>query len=75
MAVTKEDQKTQLVLKVVTGTATNGKAITKSHSFSAVNPAVSDTDMYNVGVALGQLQTHNVQTIQRIDKANLYEEA
>lgn len=63
------------MILVPTGTATNGKAITKSHSFSAVNPAVSDTDMYNVGAALGSLQTHDVQTIQRIDKANLYEEA
>jgi len=72
MAAKKEEQKTQLVLHVITGTGTSGKPITKARTFSAVNPATSDDDMLTIGAALGDLQANPVSTIQRIDKANLY---
>lgn len=72
MAAKKEEQKTQLVLHVITGTGSSGKAITKARTFSAVNPAISDDDMLDIGAALGNLQSHALSTIQRIDKANLY---
>ena len=75
MAAKKETQNTKLVLKVVTGTATSGKAITASRTFSAVNPAVSDDDLLAVGAALGDLQSHAISTISRVDTATLVNEA
>ena len=71
MAAKKETQSTKLVLKVVTGTSSSGKAITSSRTFSAVNPAATDDDMLDVGAALGALQAHDVQTISRVDTATL----
>jgi len=75
MAAKKETQNTKLVLKVVTGTATSGKAITASRTFSQVNPAVSDDDLLTVGAALADLQSHAISTISRVDTATLVNEA
>lgn len=75
MAAKKETQSSKLVLSVVTGTGTNGKDITATRTFSAVNPAVSDDDLYTVGVALGKLQSHAVGAVKRIDTATLVAEA
>ena len=73
MAAGKEEQATKLVLKVITGTATSGKAITSNHSYAMVNPSVTDDDMLDVGVKLADLQQHDVLSITRIDTANLVE--
>ena len=71
MAAKKETQSTKRVLKVVTGTASSGKSITASRTFSAVNPAVSDDDMLDIGAKLGALQAYDVSTISRVDTATL----
>ncbi|MCI6086528.1 DUF1659 domain-containing protein [Selenomonas sp.] len=71
MAAKKESQSTKLVIKVVTGTASSGKAITSSRTYSAVNPAVTDDDMLDIGAKLGALQSHDVSTISRVDTATL----
>ena len=75
MAAKKEDASTKLVVKVVTGVATSGKAITANRSFSAVNPAVTDDQMLDVGTKIGALQSHDVQAITRIDTANMVAQA
>ena len=75
MAAKKETQSTKLVLRVVTGVATSGKAITASRTYSAVNPAITDDDLLDVGTKLGALQSHDVQTISRVDTATLVNEA
>ena len=75
MAAKKDMQSTKLVLKVVTGTNTDGKALTAQRSFANVNPAISDDDLLAIGSKLGALQAHDVATISRIDSASLVEEA
>ena len=75
MAAQKESQSAKLIVNVVTGTASSGKAITKARTFSMVNPAVSDDDMLDAGAKLGALQSHDVSTIKRVDTATLVEQA
>ena len=75
MAAKKDSKSTKLVLKVVTGTNTAGKALTAQRSSAHVNPAISDDDLLAIGSKLGALQAHDVATISRIDSASLVEEA
>ena len=75
MAAKKDTQSTKLVLKVVTGTNTDGNALTAQRSVATVNPAISDDDLLAIGSKLGALQAHDVATISRIDSASLVEEA
>lgn len=75
MAAKKDAQSTKLVLKVVTGTNTDGKALTSQRTFSSVNPAISDDDLLAIGAKIGGLQAHELATVNRIDSASLVEEA
>ena len=71
MAAKKETQSAKLIIDVVTGTSSSGKSITKARTFSAVNPAVSDDDMLDIGAKLGALQAYDVSKIKRVDTATL----
>ena len=71
MAAQKESQSAKLIIDVVTGTSSSGKSITKARTFSAVNPAVSDDDMLDIGAKLGALQAYDVSKIKRVDTATL----
>ena len=71
MAAKKETQSTKLIVDVVTGTASSGKSITKARTFSAVNPAITDDDMLDIGAKLGALQAYDVAQIKRVDTATL----
>ncbi len=73
MAAVKNNPSTKLVLKVVTGTTTDGKALTKSRTFGNVNPALSDDDLLTVGTKIGNLQAHDVATMQRVDTSEISE--
>ena len=74
MALVKDNQATKLVLYVVTGMKGNGSALTKQYSFSTVNPAITDADLYDICGKLAALQTHEVSKISRVDSSNLVDE-
>ncbi|MDY6267944.1 MAG: DUF1659 domain-containing protein [Selenomonadaceae bacterium] len=75
MAAKKDSKSTKLVLKVVTGTDADGKALTASRTFGNVNPAISDDDLLAIGGKLGALQSHTIATVNRVDSASLVDEA
>ena len=70
MAVKKE-QTAKLVLKVQTGTGSNGAAVFNQRSFAHINPLLSDDDFVDIAQALGALQMHTVGAISRQDAAEL----
>ena len=70
MAVKKE-QTAKLVLKVQTGTGSNGAAVYNQRSFAHINPALSDDDFVDIAQALGALQMHTVSAISRQNVAEL----
>ena len=74
MALVKDIQATKLVLFVETGTAGDGGPLTKQYSFSTVNPAITDADLYDICGKLATLQTHDLVKISRVDSANLVDE-
>ena len=70
MAVKKE-QTAKLVLKVQTGTGSNGVAVYNQRSFAHISPSVSDDDLLDIAQALGALQMYPVGAISRQDAAEL----
>lgn len=60
-------------LKLVVNVTVDGKTTTSSRSYGKVKPDAEDAGVYNVGAALGSLQTHPVNRITRIDETELTE--
>ncbi|NLW07150.1 MAG: DUF1659 domain-containing protein [Clostridia bacterium] len=60
-----------LRLQVQTGTDSEGKPVYRLRSFSRVKPEASDQDVYDVAVALGNLQVHPVNAISRVNESDL----
>ena len=60
-----------LRLQVQTGTDSEGNPVYRLRSFSRVKPEASDQDVYDVAVALGNLQVHPVNAISRVNESDL----
>lgn len=71
MAVVKRDQATKVVLEVETGVKPDGSAAYSARNFSHMNPALTDEDLYDIGAAIGTLQSCPVGDIVRHDTAVL----
>ena len=65
------EKMTKLSVRVVTGTSASGMAITRQRTFNHINPEISDEDAYEVGQALGGLQTYAVDGVVRTDTTEL----
>lgn len=61
----------KLILKVVTGTNTDGTDKVTQHSFKNLNPALTDDQVLAVGEKLGSLQSLPVACIARQDSSDL----
>lgn len=71
MAVTKTATKCTLQIKVETGTTASGATAYATRSLSVINPAITDADLYDLGVELGELQSLPVDGIGRVDAFSL----
>lgn len=74
MAVVKEKQGTKLVLAVEVGLTASGAAKYAQRSIAKMNPAVSDSDLLDIGEGFGALQVFPVGSIVRQDTAVLVRE-
>ena len=74
MATTKSKQATKLVLAVEVGLTASGAAKYAQRSFSKLNPAISDSDMLEIGEGIGTLQVFPVGSVIRQDTAVLVRE-
>lgn len=74
MAVVKSGESAKLIIKVQTGTNTNGDPTYAQRSISNLNPAATDADVYAVGAAIGKLQEFPVDSVNRQDTAELINE-
>ncbi len=67
------DSKLKLVLNA--GLDVDNKTIMKSKTFAKVKAAVENEDLYNLGVAISELQEHELANIVRYDEFELLNEA
>ena len=66
------NSKVKLVLNA--GLDINNKTILKSKTFNNVKAAVQNEDLYNLGVAISDLQEHELANIVRYDEYELLNE-
>lgn len=71
MAIVKIAKETTLSIKVQTGINASGSPVYKTLHFGSVKPAALDADIFAVGQALSNMQTHAVYGISREDSADL----
>jgi hypothetical protein len=71
MAVVKTPLGTTLRMTLETGLDLKGNPILKNRNYSNVKPTASDQDLFDVGNLLVGLQQYSLNTIQRLDDANL----
>lgn len=62
---------TALKFKVENGTTDTGLVKYATRSYNAINPEISDDDLYTIGQGLSAMQTHEVGEIQRTETATL----
>ncbi|NLY53070.1 MAG: DUF1659 domain-containing protein [Firmicutes bacterium] len=74
MPFNKEALDSRLLLVVQVGTDEDtGRIIERTRSFSRVNPAASDTDLYEVAQLLADLQVHPLKVVRRVDNSEFIE--
>ncbi|HHZ01409.1 MAG TPA: DUF1659 domain-containing protein [Tissierellia bacterium] len=66
------DSKFKILLNA--GLDDNNKAILKSKTFSNVKASANNEDLYNIGVAISELQTYELAGIVRYDEYELINE-
>ncbi len=72
MAV-KQNVETKIIIKVQTGTSSTGKATYTQRSFSNINPAITEDDVWDIGTKLGGLQKYPMGSVNRQDLAQIVE--
>ena len=75
MAIVKEKQSLKMTLRVVTGTDSEGKALTSDRSIASMNPELTDADVIALGAKYAALQPHTLAAVRRTDTADLVDEA
>ena len=75
MAVVKTPLKTTLRITLETGADLEGNPILKNRNYGNAKPTATDQDLFDVGSLLVSLQQHPLNTVQRIDDANLDDQA
>lgn len=71
MAVTAMQSSSRLQLRFQVGTDDEGRPVYRSRSYSNVKPGASNQDLYDVGMAFSALQEHVLESVRRIDEAEL----
>lgn len=71
MAVINLPLATRLQLRLKTGVTAEGRDIFRLRTFGNVKPAATDVDVKSVADGLTSLQVHAVDTVRRIDQADL----
>ncbi len=71
MAVINLPLATRLQLRLKTGVTAEGKDIFRLRTFSNIKPTATDVDVKSVADGLASLQMHVVDTVRRIDQADL----
>ncbi|NLJ57664.1 MAG: DUF1659 domain-containing protein [Tissierellia bacterium] len=74
MAVITNQADSKFKIVVSAGVDDNNKAILKSKTFSNVKASAENEDLYNLGVAISDLQEYELTNILRIDEFELIEE-
>lgn len=72
MAV-KTNTETKLIIKVQTGTTTEGKATYIQRNFENVNPSLSEDNALDIGKKLAELQKYPLGSVQRQDLVEIAE--
>lgn len=73
MAVIKIKESTRLKLEL-DGGMEGDKQIIKSKTFSRIKPDAEDQDLYNVAVALANLQSLPLEKVKKLEEIQLIEE-
>lgn len=73
MAVIQDKQVGTLKLYLDKGLDVNSKPIKGTKSFAMLKPAATNQNVYDVAMALANLQKHEVYDIKRLDKTLLSE--
>ncbi|HHX78121.1 MAG TPA: DUF1659 domain-containing protein [Firmicutes bacterium] len=71
MPVTKLSLPTRFQLRLHVGNDDEGNPVYRLRTFGNVDPVASDEDILEVATALGELQEYAVESIRRIDQADL----
>ncbi len=71
MPVVKLSLPSSFQLRLSVGNDNEGNPVYRSKTFGNVNPVASDEDILEVATALGELQEHAVESVRRIDQADL----
>ena len=71
MAAHRINVSTTLKFKVENGTTDTGAIKYATRSYGAINPEITDDDLYTIGQGLAAMQTHEVGEIQRTETATL----
>lgn len=71
MPVTASPLNCMLQLKVQTGTDAKGNPVLVTRNYRSVKTAALDDAIYDVGLALAQLQEHPVDSIRRVNEMEL----
>lgn len=71
MAVTKTPKPSAIIIAVETGVGADGGAVYANRTIGKINPALTDEDAYDIGAAIGTLQSCPVGDIARRDMAIL----
>lgn len=66
------DSKMKIVFNA--GVDDNNKTILKSKTFPRVKPATENENLYNLGVAISELQSHELSNIVRYEEYELISE-
>ncbi|HWQ71818.1 MAG TPA: DUF1659 domain-containing protein [Desulfitobacteriaceae bacterium] len=73
MAVTKTPVGSTIRLSLVTGLDAQGGPVLRTTSLGNVKPAALDQDLFDVANALAGLQEYQLNSISRVDNAELAE--
>lgn len=74
MAIIQMPDASRLVLTLDDGADDEGNPLTKTKSFNNVKPEASDEALFNVADSLAQLQTRDLVSVDRHDRAQLIDD-
>ena len=74
MAVVTNQADSKLKLVLNAGLDENNKDIIKNKTFSNIKSTVNNNDLYNLGVAISELQSYSLVNIKRYEEYEILEE-
>ncbi|HOB21000.1 MAG TPA: DUF1659 domain-containing protein [Candidatus Atribacteria bacterium] len=71
MALESRPLNTRLQLQLDLGQNEDGRRITRTRTYSSIDPEATDQDVYDVAMALAGLQSHGVIAVRKVDQTEL----